>query len=364
MRLLHIIIIISIVSGRRRRRMGRRAVTAAAVTVAWCAATVMCRVLLTDSPLARTPRDAHTWHTNSLSRGREDRQGGERGGHLAGQQADNTPDDVYGSVGKVDTERTLLREWIEDPEVTPGLFQGDMMISSPDLLPMSTRVAVNWDKFPERRWGNATVPYVISKLYGTSERKMIMLALHSLDFLTCIKFVPWDEVTKDYLLIWPMERPKGCWSFVGKRGGQQVVSLQAPDEYSKRCFISLGKVIHELLHALGMFHEQSRPDRDEHIDIITENIIPDYIGNFRKQSADNTTFPFRYDYNSVMHYGSNFFSFNLNKPTIVPKVKGAKIGQRIMMSKLDCLKLNELYGCLDNPFNKEKYTALCTYLGY
>ncbi|MPC51188.1 hypothetical protein E2C01_045029 [Portunus trituberculatus] len=77
--------------------MGRRAVTAAAVTVAWCAATVMCRVLLTDSPLARTPRDAHTWHTNSLSRGREDRQGGERGGHLAGQQADNTPDDVYGS---------------------------------------------------------------------------------------------------------------------------------------------------------------------------------------------------------------------------------------------------------------------------
>ena len=52
------------------------------------------------------------------------------------------------------------------------------------------------------------------------------------------------------------------------------MSLQAPDEYSKRCFISLGKVIHELLHALGMFHEQARPDRDEHIDIITENIIP------------------------------------------------------------------------------------------
>ena len=44
---------------------------------------------------------------------------------------------------------------------------------------------------------------------GTSERKMIMLAFHSLDFLTCIKFVPWDEVTKDYLLIWPMEKPKG-----------------------------------------------------------------------------------------------------------------------------------------------------------
>ncbi|XP_063859750.1 zinc metalloproteinase nas-4-like isoform X1 [Scylla paramamosain] len=346
--------------------MGRRAVAAAAVTVVWCAATVMCRVLLTDTPAARTPRDAHAWHSNSLSGGRrEDRQEGQRGDHLAPYQADNTPDDLYESaVGEAEAERTLLREWTQDPEVTPGLFQGDIVITSYDLLSMSTRVAINWNKYPERRWANATVPFVISELYGTSERKMIMLAFHSLDFLTCIKFVPWDQVTKDYLLIWPMEKPKGCWSFVGKRGGQQVVSLQAPDEHSKRCFISLGKVIHELLHALGMFHEQARPDRDDHIDIITENIIPDYIGNFKKQSADNATFPFSYDYNSVMHYGSNFFSYNLNKPTIIPKVKGAKIGQRIMISKLDCLKLNELYGCLDNPFDKEKYTAMCTYLGY
>ncbi|KAK8398786.1 hypothetical protein O3P69_004112 [Scylla paramamosain] len=315
--------------------MGRRAVAAAAVTVVWCAATVMCRVLLTDTPAARTPRDAHAWHSNILSGGRrEDRQEGQRGDHLAPYQADNTPDDLYESaVGEAEAERTLLREWTQDPEVTPGLFQGDIVMTSYDLLSMSTRVAINWN----------------NELYGTSERKMIMLAFHSLDFLTCIKFVPWDQVTKDYLLIWPMEKPKGCWSFVGKRGGQQVVSLQAPDEHSKRCFISLGK---------------ARPDRDDHIDIIAENIIPDYIGNFKKQSADNATFPFSYDYNSVMHYGSNFFSYNLNKPTIIPKVKGAKIGQRIMISKLDCLKLNELYGCLDNPFDKEKYTAMCTYLGY
>ena len=65
-----------------------------------------------------------------------------------------------------------------------------------------------------------------------------------------------------------------CWSFVGKKGGQQVLSLQAPDSISKRCFYSLGKPIHELLHALGMFHEQARPDRDDHIEIITDNIIP------------------------------------------------------------------------------------------
>lgn len=64
-----------------------------------------------------------------------------------------------------------------------------------------------------------------------------------------------------------------CWSYVGKFGGAQIVSLQAPDEKGPNCLGSEGRAIHELLHALGLFHEQSRADRDKFVKIQLENVL-------------------------------------------------------------------------------------------
>jgi len=52
------------------------------------------------------------------------------------------------------------------------------------------------------------------------------------------------------------------------------VSLEPPDKKKSNCLGGEGRSIHELLHALGIFHEQSRADRDQYIDVKFENIIP------------------------------------------------------------------------------------------
>lgn len=51
-----------------------------------------------------------------------------------------------------------------DPEVRPGLFQGDMAMDNE--IYHYWRVGLKWDVFPDKLWKNATIPYVISPLYG------------------------------------------------------------------------------------------------------------------------------------------------------------------------------------------------------
>lgn len=59
-----------------------------------------------------------------------------------------------------------------------------------------------------------------------------------------------------------------CCSYVGRRGGgPQAISI------GKNCD-KFGIVVHELGHVIGFWHEHTRPDRDEHVSIIRENIQP------------------------------------------------------------------------------------------
>lgn len=54
---------------------------------------------------------------------------------------------------------------------------------------------------------------------------------------------------------------------MGRSGDKQLVSLQ------KFGCIRHGIIQHELLHALGFYHEHTRTDRDKYIKINWDNII-------------------------------------------------------------------------------------------
>ncbi|EPB73618.1 astacin [Ancylostoma ceylanicum] len=69
-----------------------------------------------------------------------------------------------------------------------------------------------------------------------------------------------------------------------------------------------GIVTHEIGHALGFYHTQSRYDRDDYVDIEFSNISPDMQYNFAKRTPlTEYHFGQKYDYGSVMQYNACSF---------------------------------------------------------
>ncbi|XP_074655485.1 high choriolytic enzyme 1-like [Tubulanus polymorphus] len=131
----------------------------------------------------------------------------------------------------------------------------------------------------------------------------------------------------------------GCHSAVGMSGGTQMLSL------GRGCLHS-GYIWHELLHALGLWHEHTRLDRDKYVRILWQNIEPDAQINFQitaKNKINDLGTP--YDLSSLMHYPDNYFSKNGLKKTILPKEPGIKIGQRDKPSYWDIKRIRILYEC-------------------
>ena len=106
-------------------------------------------------------------------------------------------------------------------------------------------------------------------------------------------------------------------------------------------------VLHELMHALGMYHEQSRPDRDNFIEIKWDNVKE--AAKFNFQIEDNGTIRSNYDYCSIMQYNTMAFAINQLQPTIVCKSDGVVVpcqscmGTGATLSQMDLDGLNNLY---------------------
>ncbi|WAQ95435.1 MEP1B-like protein [Mya arenaria] len=122
----------------------------------------------------------------------------------------------------------------------------------------------------------------------------------------------------------------GCHTPVGYIGRESDVTIGHGCERK-------GTVMHELLHALGFWHEQSRTDRDNYVTIHSENIQKvGYIDMLGQP----------YDYGSIMHYSAYAFAIDRTKMTIEPKQHGVTIGQRIALSPTDVKEIQLLYDCI------------------
>ena len=129
-------------------------------------------------------------------------------------------------------------------------------------------------------------------------------------------------------------------SYVGMSGGRQVINLAA--------FQTVRTAIHEIGHAIGLYHEHCANNRDRYININYSNIKPSARHNFDIPNRTTGIHPMSdgIDFNSIMLYGSYTSDTNIvydtNKPMMTKK-DGSTWNRSEVLSKFDKMWANKFY---------------------
>lgn len=199
-------------------------------------------------------------------------------------------------------------------------------------------------------WPNGKVYYLISPHYNREEQAQIERALDEITNYTCINFIELEINSKTPHIVYDIgnvnESPVGFKNeplsiILDKSGRNNKITIQ-----------------HETFHALGLFHEQSRLDRDQHVLIDWDNI--EEINKFNFETYDLAlTYDVKYDYKSIMHYYHKAFSKTPNDITIYALINGKKEIRLFGGDEATCndwLKINRMYRC--NEFTQQ-FTKKC-----
>ncbi|MCO5203958.1 MAG: M12 family metallopeptidase [Anaerolineae bacterium] len=238
-------------------------------------------------------------------------------------------------------------------ELQNGIPLGHMVIEGDIIVPLDFFEPSSRSGFGDTEfWPNGVVPFRFDDEVEADEEAAMLAAMAELESVANVDFVPRATQT-NFITI---RDSTGNNSEVGMQGGEQVINIF---NWNVR-FI----MVHELMHALGFWHEQSRPDRDDYVTINLDNIDPANRHNFNRRDAA-TVYPKQafglgdaetYDFDSVMHYGQCAFAVGTCPPDTTLDVKPPndrwqnQIGQRDHLSRLDILTVSQLYGQPDWRF--------------
>lgn len=221
-------------------------------------------------------------------------------------------------------------------------FIGDMIFSKEQLASINKSKTRSTGRIDYNAlWPNKKIMYKITPTnssfnFSTFAIQAIKEAMTNISNATDIEFIPHDGKSNYYLNFIP---DTANFSPVGRRKGGNNIHL----EFNIK---KAGTPMHEIMHSLGFFHEQSRMDRDNYIKINWSSIEEKAKHNFQtftEQGYTDGTNIGDFDFYSIMLYGS--YDFSKDGKRTMEKLDGSPIfAQRDYLSPGDLEGLYYLYG--------------------